>query len=144
MTFIKEVILMKRKAMWSTLIVVLVIFILFLSKIVNFVINIEWYKEVGYLTVYFTKLIAICKLMIPLFIIIYISIVFYWRSLKLSIMKHRKVFEVNNNKAKNEKRIFIIVNLVISFLFSYAFAATYWYRILQFNNSVPLISRIQF
>lgn len=137
MTFIKEVILMKRKAMWSTLIVVLVIFILFLSKIVNFVINIEWYKEVGYLTVYFTKLIAICKLMIPLFIIIYISIVFYWRSLKLSIMKHRKVFEVNNNKAKNEKRIFIIVNLVISFLFSYAFAATYWYRILQFNNSVP-------
>lgn len=123
--------------LWSSLIVILFVCILFLNKIVDFVINVEWYKEVGYLTVYFTKLIAICKLMIPLFIIIYISIVLYWRSLRLSIIKYRRAFEVNNDKVKNEKRIFIIVNLIVSFLFSYAFAATYWYRILQFNNSVP-------
>ena len=123
--------------LWSSLIVILFVCILFLNKIVDFIINVEWYKEVGYLTVYFTKLIAICKLMIPLFIIIYISIVLYWRSLRLSIIKYRRAFEVNNDKVKNEKRIFIIVNLIVSFLFSYAFAATYWYRILQFNNSVP-------
>ncbi|EDK32097.1 UPF0182 family protein [Clostridium kluyveri] len=128
---------MKRKMLWSSLIVILFVCILFLNKIVDFIINVEWYKEVGYLTVYFTKLIAICKLMIPLFIIIYISIVLYWRSLRLSIIKYRRAFEVNNDKVKNEKRIFIIVNLIVSFLFSYAFAATYWYRILQFNNSVP-------
>ncbi|APM37272.1 UPF0182 family protein [Clostridium kluyveri] len=128
---------MKRKMLWSSLIVILFVCILFLNKIVDFIINVEWYKEVGYLTVYFTKLIAICKLMIPLFIIIYISIVLYWRSLRLSIIKYRRAFEVNNNKVKNEKRIFIIVNFIVSFLFSYAFAATYWYRILQFNNSVP-------
>ncbi|WP_368489265.1 UPF0182 family protein [Clostridium sp. BJN0013] len=128
---------MKKKIVWSSLIVILFVCILFLNKIVNFIINIEWYKEVGYLTVYFTKLIAMCKLMIPLFIIIFIGIALYWRSLRLSIIKYRKVFEVNNNKVKNEKRIFIIVNLIVSFLFSYAFAATYWYRILQFNNSVP-------
>ncbi|WP_333861896.1 UPF0182 family protein [Clostridium sp.] len=128
---------MKRKVMWSSLIIILFICILFLNKIVNFVINIEWYKEVGYLTIYFTKLVAICKLMIPLFIIIYIGIVLYWRSLRLSIIKYRRAFEVSNNKVKNEKRVFIIVNIVVSFLFSYAFAATYWYRILQFNNSVP-------
>ncbi|BAH05061.1 hypothetical protein CKR_0010 [Clostridium kluyveri NBRC 12016] len=136
-TFIKEVIFVKRKMLWSSLIVILFVCILFLNKIVDFIINVEWYKEVGYLTVYFTKLIAICKLMIPLFIIIYISIVLYWRSLRLSIIKYRRAFEVNNDKVKNEKRIFIIVNLIVSFLFSYAFAATYWYRILQFNNSVP-------
>ncbi len=135
--FIKEVMFMKKKIVWSSLIVILFVCILFLNKIVNFIINIEWYKEVGYLTVYFTKLIAMCKLMIPLFIIIFIGIALYWRSLRLSIIKYRKVFEVNNNKVKNEKRIFIIVNLIVSFLFSYAFAATYWYRILQFNNSVP-------
>ncbi|UZQ48565.1 UPF0182 family protein [Clostridium kluyveri] len=128
---------MKRKMLWSSLIVILFVCILFLNKIVDFIINVEWYKEVGYLTVYFTKLIAICKLMIPLFIIIYISIVLYWKSLRLSIIKYRRAFEVNNNKVKNEKRIFIIVNFIVSFLFSYAFAATYWYRILQFNNSVP-------
>ncbi len=137
MAFIREVILVKRKVMWSSLIIILFICILFLNKIVNFVINIEWYKEVGYLTIYFTKLVAICKLMIPLFIIIYIGIVLYWRSLRLSIIKYRRAFEVSNNKVKNEKRVFIIVNIVVSFLFSYAFAATYWYRILQFNNSVP-------
>lgn len=89
--------------LWSSLIVILFVCILFLNKIVDFIINVEWYKEVGYLTVYFTKLIAICKLMIPLFIIIYISIVLYWKSLRLSIIKYRRAFEVNNNKVKNEK-----------------------------------------
>ena len=115
MAFIREVILVKRKVMWSSLIIILFICILFLNKIVNFVINIEWYKEVGYLTIYFTKLVAICKLMIPLFIIIYIGIVLYWRSLRLSIIKYRRAFEVSNNKVKNEKRVFIIVNIVVKF-----------------------------
>ncbi|MFL0197941.1 UPF0182 family protein [Clostridium sp. WILCCON 0269] len=128
---------MKKKMASGILIVILIICILFLNRIVSFIINIEWYKEVGYLTVYFTKLIAICKLMIPLFVISFIGIGLYYRSLRLSIIKYKKVFEVNNNKVKNEKKIFFIVDFIISFLFSYVFAATYWYRILQFNNSVP-------
>lgn len=128
---------MKRKMLWGTLIVILFLCILFLNKIVNFIINVEWYKELGYLGVYFTKLIAICKLMIPLFIIIFIGIIFYWRSLRLSIIKYGRVFKVNNDKIKNEKRIFIIIDLILSFLLSYAFASVYWYRILQFNNSIP-------
>ncbi|MEY8001499.1 UPF0182 family protein [Clostridium sp. Mt-5] len=127
----------KKRLAFGTLILVLVLCILFLNKIVNFVINVEWYKEVGYLSVYFTKIIAMCKLILPLFVISFIGIWLYYKSLRISIIKYRKVIEVNSNKDKIEKRVVLIVDLIISFVISYIFASTYWYRILQFTNSVP-------
>ncbi|MHC6178279.1 UPF0182 family protein [Clostridium sp. JNZ X4-2] len=127
----------KKRLVFGILILVLVLCILFLSKIVNFVINVEWYKEVGYLSVYFTKIVAMCKLILPLFVISFIGIWLYYKSLRISIIKYRKVIEVNSNKDKIEKRVVLIVDLIISFIVSYIFASTYWYRILQFTNSVP-------
>ncbi|MEY8764553.1 MULTISPECIES: UPF0182 family protein [Clostridium] len=127
----------KKKIALGTLIFILALCIIFLNRIVNFVINVEWFKEVGYLSVYFTKIIAMCKLIVPIFIISFAGIWLYYKSLRISIIKYRKVVEVNSNKDKTERRIVLIVDLIISFIISYIFAATYWYRILQFTNAVP-------
>ncbi|ADK13124.1 MULTISPECIES: UPF0182 family protein [Clostridium] len=128
---------MKRKMAIGIFILVLVLCISFLNNIVNFVINIQWYKQVGYLSVYFTKLVAVCKLMIPLFIISFIGIWLYYKSLRVSIIKYRKVVEVKSSKVKIERKIVFFIDLIVSFLASYVFASAYWYRILQFTNSVP-------
>ena len=127
----------KKKLALGTVILILALCIIFLNNIVNFVINIEWFKEVGYLSVYFTKIIAMFKLIVPLFIISFIGIWLYYKSLRISIIKYRKVVEVNSNKDKFERKIVLIVDLIASFVVSYIFAATYWYRTLQFTNSVP-------
>ncbi|WP_242977711.1 UPF0182 family protein [Clostridium luticellarii] len=121
----------------GTLILILVLCILFFNKIVNFVINVEWFKEVGYLSVYFTKIVAMCKLIVPLFIISFVGIWLYYKSIRISIIKYRKVVEVNSNKDKIEKKIILIADLIVSFVVAYIFSSTYWYRILQFTNSVP-------
>lgn len=126
---------MKKNMVLTTTIVVLVFIIVFLNRIVGFTINIDWFKEVGYLPVYFTKLLAILKLMVPIFIISYVSIWIYYKSLRKSILKWKKAVEVNIKSRKYENKIFIASNVIISFLISYAFSSSYWYTILQFTNA---------
>jgi len=127
---------MKKNLVLAITIFIILICISFFNRIVGLIVNIEWYKEVGYISVYFTQLVAIIKLMIPIFMISFIGIWLYYKSLRLSIIKYKRVVEVNSHKNKIEKRIFFTSNLIISLLISYVFSATYWYRILQFSNSV--------
>lgn len=116
---------------------ILAIIFLFLNRIVNFAVNVEWFKEIGYSSVYFTKIIAVLKLMVPTFIICFLCIWFYYKSIRLSVMKYRKVIEVDSKKESFYKKITIFLDIIVSFLISYGFSTVYWYRILQFNNSVP-------
>ena len=100
---------MRKKLVLSTTIFIILICISCFARIVNLVVNIEWYKEVGYISVYFTKLLAIIKLMIPIFLISFIGIWLYYKSLRLSIIKFKKVVEVNSHKNKIEKRIILYI-----------------------------------
>lgn len=127
---------MKRKLIFITTIFIIFLGLFSVGKIVNFIVNIEWFKEVGYLSIYFTKIVAVFKLMIPMFLISFIGIWIYYKSLRLSIIKFKKVVEVNARKSIIERKVFFIINTIISFIISYVFASTYWYRILQFTNSV--------
>lgn len=128
---------MGKKKRTSIIITLVVIFILliFFGNIINFIVNVEWFNEVGYLSVYFTKLVAVLKLMVPIFIITYIVIWLYYRSIKKSVIRQLKVVEVNARRKSLEKKIFVAVNILISFIVSFTFASSYWYTILQFSNS---------
>lgn len=124
---------MKKQAGIIFAVFILILLMIFSNSIISFVINIEWYKEIGYLSVYFTQLIATIKLMIPLFFICFISIWAYYRSIRKSISSWGNTISINRNKA--EKIIFIIADLAISFFISFLVSSTYWYRILQFENA---------
>jgi hypothetical protein len=91
---------------------------------------------VGYLSVYFTKILTMLKLMVPVFIITYIGIWLYYRSIRKSILHLKKVVEVNSMKESTQNKIFIACNLLVSFVFSFAFASAYWDMILKFLNAV--------
>ncbi|MBW9150470.1 UPF0182 family protein [Clostridium sp. CM028] len=117
------------------IIAIIVILLAFLGNIINFAINIQWFKEVGYLSVYFTKLTSILKLMIPVFMVSYIAIWMYYKTFKSSILRWKKVVEVNKNKERLKRKIIIFINVIISFIVSITFASNYWYTILQFANA---------
>ena len=127
---------MKKKIVISSVIIVLILCLLFLRNIVSFVINIEWFSSMGYLSVYLTRILTMCKLIIPVFILSYVGILFYYKSIKKSIVHLKKVVEVNTEKRAMENKIFIAGNLIVSFLFSFSFASKYWYMLLQFINAV--------
>lgn len=123
----------KRKFGLSLLLAAIILAVLFFDRIINFIINIMWFKETGYIKVYFTRLLAIGKLMLPIFIILYAAIYFYYRTLKSSIANMSEVIDAIKNPL--EKKIFTAVNIVVSLFISYSIASAYWYRILQFTNS---------
>jgi uncharacterized membrane protein (UPF0182 family) len=125
----------KKNKTIAIIIGVIVIIIAFLGNIVNLAINIQWFKEVGYLSVYFTRLIATLKLMVPVFAVTYIGLWTYYKTLKNSILRWKKVVEVNKRKEKLEARISILVKIIISFIISFSFANKYWYKILEFDNA---------
>ncbi|MBZ9684800.1 UPF0182 family protein [Clostridium estertheticum] len=124
----------KNKAIAIILGIILVV-VAFLGNIVNLLINIQWFNEVKYLSVYFTKLTWILKLMVPTFVVSYIAIWTYYKYFKSSIVRWKNVIEVNKNKQKLEHKISILINIIISFIISISFASNYWYKILQFVNA---------
>jgi uncharacterized protein len=126
---------LKKQIGLAAIVFSILLLVIFLDKIISFIINVQWFSEVGYLTVYFTKIIATLKLMVPLFIIFFLGIWLYYRSIRKSILQMRKIVDVNTSKRKLEKKIFFWVNSLIYFILSYGIAGNYWYRILQFSNS---------
>lgn len=122
---------MKNKILNTVLISILLLVVVFFVS-TNFIINVQWFKEVGYLNVFFTKLIAICKLFVPIFILYFCVIAIYLFTLRKSIRSL-----VGDTKFKSVKKYFILSNLVISILGAGATATTQWYKILQFTNAVP-------
>jgi len=135
------VILIKSKKTIVVFLGLIVILIFFLSNIVNLAINIQWFNEVGYLSVYFTKLTTILKLMLPMFIVSYTAIWVYYKSFKGSFLRLDKSCEVSKKKGKSEKIISVFINIIISFTISITFATNYWYKILQFVNSTSFESK---
>ncbi|CAG9351662.1 UPF0182 family protein [Clostridium perfringens] len=122
---------MKNKILNTVLISILLLVVVFFVS-TNFIINVQWFKEVGYLNVFFTKLIAICKLFVPIFILYFCVITIYLFTLRKSIRSL-----VGDTKFKSVKKYFLLSNLVISILGAGATAITQWYKILQFTNAVP-------
>ncbi|MBK1813419.1 UPF0182 family protein [Clostridium sp. YIM B02505] len=118
-----------KKIYW--LLASVIIIVMLMLSFSNLIVNIQWFKEVGYLTVYFTKLIAILKLMVPIFAVCFIVVHFYLKSLTKSLLTQLDV-----KKKKYIKVFSILGNLILSLIISYYTASTYWYTILQFTNSV--------
>ncbi|EJP6473825.1 UPF0182 family protein [Clostridium botulinum] len=122
-----------KKALFIPLLIIILL-IAFFNKIINFIINVNWFKEVNYLPIYFTRIKSIIILMIPIFIIFFISIWIYYKSLMLN--KNRREINVDLNKKGYGKKLFFIFNFIVSIFLAYIFSSSYWYRILQFNNSI--------
>lgn len=125
---------MKKKAIG--IIVTAIIVILFLAVAgINIIVDYQWFSEVGYLSIYFTKLLSILKIMIPIFLVIFIGITLYYKSLIPNIRKIKKIVEIDKIKEKKRFKIFLVINFVISLFFSFIFSSIYWYKILEFTNS---------
>lgn len=126
---------MKGKKIIPYIIAILVIVMLFIGTITNFIINIEWYNSIGYISVYFTRIIATMTLMVPIFIISIIAMITYYKSIRKNIMKEITSENLEMKSKSFEKRIVYSIATIVSFLISLSISFKYWYIILQFANS---------
>ncbi|MBU3146151.1 UPF0182 family protein [Clostridium sp. CF012] len=131
---------MRKKKTIAIILLIIIAIIAFLGNIVNLLINIQWFNEVNYLSVYFTQLTSTLKLMVPTFVVCYIAIWTYYKFFKSSIARYKKVVEVNKNKENLEHKIIVLINIIVSSIISISFASNYWYKILQFANATSFNS----
>lgn len=124
---------MKKKIILVITVLIIICALIFSDKIINFIINVQWYIEVDYLSIYFTRLTAILKLMIPIFVICYSIIYLYYRSIRKNFITNKMDIKIGDNKI--EKVTFTIINFIISFMISFYISSKYWYQILQFQSS---------
>lgn len=125
---------MKKKA-FGSLVTVLILLLLVCFSSINVIIDYQWFKELGYISVYFTKIVAILKLMIPTFIIVFLALALYYKSLAPSIKKLSKVVDIDKSGDKKKFKIFLGIDALVSLIFSFGFSRIYWYKILEFKNS---------
>lgn len=125
---------MKKKALGGVVTLLIFLIILCLSSI-NIIIDYQWFSELGYLSIYFTKIVAMLKLMVPTFIVVFFAIALYYKSLVPNIKKLGKVIDIDKKNDKKKFRIFLGIDALISIIFSFGFSRIYWYKILEFTNS---------
>lgn len=126
---------MKKKRLLTSLILGLLVIIALLSSSINIIVDYQWFKELGYLSVYFTKILAVLKLTVPVFLVAFLGITLYYKSLIPNIRKLGKVVEIDKVKEKKHFKIFLFINFIVSMIFSIIFSSEYWYKILEYTSS---------
>lgn len=120
----------------SIKIILLIIALLIAACILlnDFYINILWFKEVGYLSVFLKELTTKLKFGIPLFLILFVLFSLYFIFLNLSGGKTQDSLK---DKGKFVRRkLPYLLGLVVAAVTSVAVVQSLWYKWLEFSNSV--------
>lgn len=122
---------MKSKSLQVTIFVIIAIVAILLMS-TGLIVNVQWFQEVGYLQVFFTKVVAISQLLIPIFLIYFFVIWLYIKSLKKNILRL-----AGQENEKKVNKYSALVSIGIALVGAVSTAVGNWYKILQFTNSVP-------
>lgn len=118
----------KRKLIIPTIIILIVALLVISAEII---IDFQWFKEIGYLQLFFTKILSISKLIIPIFIVTFIIIKIYSKSIGNSICKI-----INSTNQKNINKITNLISLGVALITSIIFSINNWYKVVSFLGSV--------
>ena len=124
-----------RKGEKKILIVVAIIVVigaLFFS-LVNFIANILWFREMGYLDVFFKQLVTQLTVGIPTFIVVAALVMLYLTHLRKSYFK--KIASAEETDMKKLKRTTILLSVIFGAGATFFAVTSLWFEILKFANS---------
>jgi uncharacterized membrane protein (UPF0182 family) len=117
----------------TILLVVIVLVIVFFSNIAEYLIDYQWFSELGYQEVFFKKLITQLQFFIPILVALFFLFYLYLNSINAHSIKYSGVI-LSSGEKKIRTRIFLLVSLGLSFVFSLIFVLDIWYDFLIFIN----------
>lgn len=101
----------------------------------GFIVDIQWFKEVGYLDVFLKTLTTKILVFVPTFIIFFASIVFYVRTLKSKFLSFIEDTEFGFDASGVTNKLIGGISAVAAFVVSLMFTQSFWYKILEFFNA---------
>ena len=111
----------------------IVIIIALFLLLINFITDWMWFKEMGYVSVFFKQLFTQLKIGIPVFVILTILIDFYLRRLRKGYFA-----KIASHEQTDMKKLSLYTNIaaaVFSLIVAFYSVSKLWFEILQFTNS---------
>ncbi len=125
----------KKIRLIPIIIVVLVIFFAIIAAGTGFLTDWLWFKEMGYVSVFFKEIGTKLSLGIPAFIIASVLAGLFLRILQSNFLSKGKL-ELSDPKDKRRIRLVtIVLSLVFGFVFTVMVVSELWFEILQFINA---------
>lgn len=124
---------MKRLGM-IVVIGALIVLFGFFGTIVNFLVDLSWFKEVGYTDTFIKMVFSKLTVGIPIFVVFYIFLTIY---LKILNKKYYETVDIVPDKEgeKLSNRLRNIAVAVISIISAFSISSIFWMDILKFMNS---------
>ena len=123
----------KRKLGLKGLLVVILLVILLFAALIGFITDFLWFRELDYVSVFFTKLFTQLKIGIPTFIVVTFLAYVYLKFLKRGYFK-----KVKSNEETNHFHLNLItwgLAAVYGIITTYFAVSKLWFQFLQFSNS---------
>lgn len=123
----------KKKLGFKGVIIAILIIILLFLTLIGFITDFLWFKELGYVSVFFTKLFTQLKIGVPVFVIVTFFAYIYLKFLKRGYFK-----KVVSNEETNHKRLNLIswgLAALYGAVTTYFAVTKMWFQFLQFSNS---------
>lgn len=120
---------------WKVLLIGAVfLIIIFFTAAVGFFVELQWYGEVGYTGVFFTRILTQFKLFLPIFAVFLLIAYIYMIYLKKEYTKGSNVIYTKEQLRSANRKILLFSGVVSAFA-SFGISSTYWYEILKYINS---------
>ncbi len=123
----------KRRSTAKVAIVAVVVLLALFFALSGFITDLLWFKELGYLSVFLTKLFTQLKIGIPVFIVVSILAYIYLKFLKKGYFKKIESTEITDTKRLN--KITWALAVVFSVLVTVTCITNLWFEALKFANS---------
>lgn len=123
----------KKRGIGLKLIIVLVVIILLFLALIGFITDFLWFKELDYVSVFFTKLFTQLKIGIPTFIVVTFLAYVYLKFLKRGYFKR-----ISSNEETNHRRLNLIswgLAAIYGIITTFVAVTKLWFQFLQFRNS---------
>ena len=117
----------------TLLLAIFVIVIVFFSNIAVYIIDYQWFAELGYKEVFFKKLITQLQFFLPALTVLFVLFYLYLKSINAYSIKHSGVI-LSNVEKKVRNKVFLVSSFAISFILSLIFVVDLWYDFLIFIN----------
>lgn len=136
---------MKAKGI-AALLAVIVLVIAFFSNIAMYLIDYQWFMELGYSEVFFKKLVTQLQFFIPAFLLFFALFFVYLNYINNHSVKHSGII-LSSSEKKVRTKLFVWSSLALSFVLSLLFVIDIWYDFLiyinktSFNLADPIFSR---
>lgn len=104
------------------------------SKILGFMADYLWFKEVGYTSTFLKQVFAKLYIGVPFFIAFTGFIYFYFYRIKTNYYKHMNILTTKQDE-KPVNRIIGIIAAILGVFFSFSISSSFWMQILRFLNA---------